>query len=94
MSKAKVKQGFGCITARYAGPTDSKGARVIVRSPVRSMIVSWDHALSSEANFDAAVSAFAERYRLYGTWVRTSLPGDNGLVYVRTVMEQRPDEGA
>ncbi len=83
-SEVKVERGLGCVTAKFVGPTNFRGSRVIVRG-VRMMQVSWDHAKDHDGNFEAAVQAYANRYKVGGTWVRASLPGNNGYVFVRTV---------
>jgi hypothetical protein len=42
------------ITTKYAGPTDSSGARVIAKCEAKKIIVPWDHALGAPENHAAA----------------------------------------
>lgn len=56
------------ITTRYAGPTNFRGSRVIVRADPGRMIVPWDHALGVEDNHKAAAKAYASKYGWTGHW--------------------------
>lgn len=69
------------IQTRYAGPTDSRGSRIIVKADAGRMTVSWDHALDVTENHTAAARKFAEKYGWEGKWVGGSLPG-GGYVFV------------
>ncbi len=48
------------ITTQYAGPTNTKGSRVMVKSWLKNKAVSWDYALSSEDNHKAAAQALVD----------------------------------
>lgn len=48
------------ITTEYKGPTNTKGARILVRSWLKNKTVSWDHALNSEENHKAAAYALID----------------------------------
>ena len=42
------------ITTRYAGPSDSRGSRVIAKCDAGRITVPWDHALNAPDNHAAA----------------------------------------
>ncbi len=48
------------ITTQYAGPTNTKGSRVMVKSWLKNKAVSWDHALNSEDNHKAGAQALVD----------------------------------
>jgi hypothetical protein len=70
------------IETKYIGPTDHRGARVKASAEAGSVTVPWDHALSSEANHDAAARALILKYGWHGTWVRGGRADSKGNVYV------------
>lgn len=43
------------ITTRYAGPTNTRGSRVIVNSWNGRTVYSWDYAKDVQANHEAAI---------------------------------------
>ena len=48
------------ITTTYAGPTNTKGSRVMVKSWLKNKAFSWDHALNSEENHRAAAQQLVD----------------------------------
>lgn len=48
------------ITTQYAGPTNTKGSRVMVKSWLKNKAVSWDHALNTEDNHKAAAQELVD----------------------------------
>lgn len=65
------------ITTRYLGPTNHRGTRVVAEAQAGRLVVSWDHALSPEANHEFAARQFAMRLgwlpraeRLEGGWLK------------------------
>ena len=48
------------ITTTYAGPTNTKCSRVMVKSWLKSKAFSWDHALNSEENHKAAAQQLVD----------------------------------
>ena len=48
------------ITTAYAGPTNTKGSRVMVKSWLKNKAFSWDHALNSEENHKAAAQQLVD----------------------------------
>ena len=48
------------ITTSYAGPTNTKGSRVMVKSWFKNKAFVWDHALNSEANHKAAAQQLVD----------------------------------
>ena len=57
------------ITARYAGPTNHRGSRIIVRACAGRMEIGWDDSIGSDENYARAIRAFAEKWGWDGTWV-------------------------
>ena len=43
------------ITTKYAGPTNTRGSRVIVKSWNCRTVYSWDHTKDARANHEAAI---------------------------------------
>ncbi len=57
------------IRTRYAGPTDSRGSRVVAdhrrdSETVWRVTIPWDHALSSEQNHENAAARLLSRFSL------------------------------
>lgn len=53
------------LYARYSGPTNTRGARVIVKArdgKGYTMLVSWDHALNASENFAHAAKALCDKH--------------------------------
>ena len=48
------------ITTSYAGPTDTKGSRIMVKSWLKNKAFGWDHALNSEENHKAAAQQLVD----------------------------------
>lgn len=48
------------ITTQYAGPTNTKGSRVMVKSWLKNKAVSWDYSQSSQDNHKAAAKALVD----------------------------------
>lgn len=49
------------ITTKFAGPTNSQGSRIIVKSWKGRTVYSWDHALNSNQNHAAAIDEHIKR---------------------------------
>ena len=49
------------ITTKYIGPTNSRGARVKATCDAGTITISWDHALNTEGNHDAAALALVRK---------------------------------
>lgn len=79
---------FACIRTRYAGPTNTKGSRVLVSEDrgfadykPRRMSVSWDHALNVSANHAAAAQAWLDRHNAGARVVLPGLEYDNDFYF-------------
>jgi len=48
------------ITTTFAGPTNTKGSRIMVKSWLKNKSVSWNHAFNSEANHKAAAQVLVD----------------------------------
>ena len=48
------------ITTSYAGPTNTRGTRVMAKSWLKNKAFGWDHALNSEANHKAAAQQLVD----------------------------------
>ena len=81
------------ITTRYIGPTNNRGSRVKAKCWAGSITVSWDHALGTEQNHDAAAIALVQKLGWHyadrthnrdpGAFMyRGELPFGTGNVYV------------
>lgn len=77
-----VVRPYQAIVTKYAGPTNSRGSRIIVRAQAGRMIVAWDHALNPSQNHAAAARAFAEKWGWNGAWFMGANPGDSGYTFV------------
>lgn len=93
--------GRGCfvrqaITTRYAGPTNSKGSRILVRSGGGlKMTVPWNYALDIAANHAVAAETMARRQGWAGDWHGGSTPDGYAFVvavpgYTAPCFEVRP----
>jgi hypothetical protein len=74
------------IVTRYAGPTNHRGARVIVKAQAGRKVIPWDHAHGPEHNHRDAALAFARsmRWMEYGDWelVGGAMPDGTGYCFV------------
>ena len=70
------------IQTKYAGPTETRGSRVLVRTEAGRRIYPWDDAFDSAANHIAAAKAFAEEYGWNGSWFGGASPDGKGYVFV------------
>lgn len=73
------------IVTRYAGPTNHRGSRIIVRAQAGRMTVPWDDALDVADNHRSAARAFAQRWDWAGEWMGGAMPDDTGYAFVRAV---------
>lgn len=48
------------ITTQYAGPTNTKGSCVMVKSWLKNKAVSWDHSLNTDGNHKAAAQVLVD----------------------------------
>ncbi len=48
------------ITTSYAGPTNSRGCRVLVKSWMKNKAFGWDYSLNSEENHKAAAQQLVD----------------------------------
>ncbi|MDB4989037.1 MAG: hypothetical protein JWN04_4215 [Myxococcaceae bacterium] len=72
---------YQAIETRFFGPTNHRGSRVRVKCQARTMYVSWDHALDSEANHVAAARALATAMEWSGAWVGGALADGRGYAF-------------
>lgn len=82
------------ITTQYAGPTNTKGSRVMVKSWLKNKAVSWDCSQSSQDNhLDAAQKLVDElnKDRQQVEWMKDmfwtiiaggSMPDGKGYAYI------------
>lgn len=80
------------ITTKYLGPTNFRGGRIKAQAWAGSITVSWDHALDTDGNHDAAALALVRKLgwdkadrihmRLDPVLYRGGLPNNQGNVYV------------
>ena len=70
------------IETEYRGPTNTRGSRIIARAQAGRISVPYDHALSVEANHDAAARALVAEWGWFGTWIRGGAANGRGNVYV------------
>lgn len=48
------------IITSYAGPTNTKGSRILAKSWIKNKAFTWDYSLSSEENHKAAAQALVD----------------------------------
>lgn len=48
------------ICTSYAGPSNTRGSRIMVKSWLKNKAFGWDHALNSEANHKAAAQQLVD----------------------------------
>ncbi|MDK4729358.1 hypothetical protein [Rhizobium phaseoli] len=78
---------YQAITTKFFGPTNYRGSRVKATAEAGSITVSWDHALNSEQNHDAAAKALAEKFGWRGAWFSGGTPTGNCYVWVPSAGE-------
>jgi hypothetical protein len=83
------------IETRYLGPTDFRGSRVKATCEAASVTLSWDDALDSVGNHDAAARALIRKMRWEGSdWYRGATKDSPGYVYVRASRFDLLDTGS
>lgn len=81
------------ITTQYAGPTNTKGSRVMVKSWLKNKAVSWDYSQSSQDNHNQAAQTLinvlnADRAKngyddyLWNIVANSSMPDGKGNAYI------------
>lgn len=74
---------FQSIETKYLGPTNFRGGRIKAQASGKfSRTYSYDHALSVEANHNAAALRLAVELKWAGRWCGGSSQSGNGNVYV------------
>ena len=48
------------ITTSYAGPTNTRGSRIMAKSWLKNKAFGWDYSLNSEANHKAAAQQMVD----------------------------------
>ena len=69
------------ISMAYKGPTDTKGARITINGAAHRMVVPWNYALDTGANYRAALNAFLIEHGVRGEWYGSDTTG--GVLWVR-----------
>lgn len=69
------------ITTRFLGCTTLRGSRYSATDGDNRIYLSADDALSSEANHDAAATAFCAMRKWKGTLLRGSIKNENVYVW-------------
>ena len=77
------------FTTRYAGPTDTKGSRIVVRSVKGTKTYPWHHEIDAFANHEGAARA-AARSQFLGDSTEADvpsaqLPDGSGYVFLFAV---------
>jgi hypothetical protein len=77
------------ITTKYAGPTNSRGARIIATevsgdTKRRRRSFPWNYSLGHERNHDIAARELAYSLKLDGRWAKGYVH-NGGNVYVRVI---------
>ena len=70
-TKGKATMGISygqAVTAKYIGPSNTRGARIAVSAQAGRMVVPWDHALNRDENFAHAIELFVLRWEWWGAW--------------------------
>lgn len=86
------------ITTAYAGPTNTKGSRVMVKSWLKNKAFGWDYSLNSEDNHKTAAQQLVDILNSdrvnkgYGDyhWViiaSGSMPDGKGNAYIIDLIE-------
>lgn len=70
------------ISTRYLGATNYRGSRVVAKAQAGRVIVSWDDAIGTDENHDAAAFALAAKFGWKGPLVGGGSPDGKGNVYV------------
>ena len=76
------------ITTRYAGPTNTRGSRIIAKAYGGSVTIPYPYDLNSEQGHAKAARTLAEKLAKEGgrgwcgVWVAGGLPDERGNCYV------------
>ena len=72
------------VTAKYLGPSNTRGARIAVSAQAGRMVVPWDDALNRDENFAHAIELFVRRWEWWGAWT-LGAARDGSTVACRTL---------
>lgn len=74
------------ITTKWAGPTNSRGSRIIATADwgdhKHRLTVAWNYAHNVDRNHQLAAMALARKLGWHGQWVGGEL--EHGFAFVRT----------
>lgn len=76
------------ITTRYAGPTNTRGSRIIAKANAGTITIPYPHELNTEQGHAKAARALVEKLAKEGgrgwcgVWVAGGLPDERGNCYV------------
>lgn len=70
------------VTTKYLGPTNHRGARIVVKCQAGRHVVSWDDALDVVANHERAALRLIATLGWSGHWAGGALPDDTGYCFV------------
>lgn len=69
------------IVTKYLGPTNFRGSRVKATADAGSVTLSWDDALDSRSNHEAAAKALADKFGWRGRLIGGGLPTGYAFVF-------------
>ena len=72
------------IVTKFAGPTNTRGSRIIATCQAGRKMVEYDHSLGTLENHGAAAKKLAEKVNWHGLWIGGGLPSQDGYVWVLT----------
>jgi hypothetical protein len=73
---------FQAITTKYAGPTNSRGSRIIAKAAAGRVTMHYDHALNIEGNHAKAAEMLARKFNWTGSYYPGGMPDDSGYCFV------------
>ena len=69
------------IQTTYKGPTNSRGSRILAKTPAGRISLSYSHDLNSDRNHSAAAEALARKLGWSGRWIMVGCPSEDGYIF-------------
>lgn len=72
------------VTTKFLPVTNAKGARIVVRSQAKRIVVHWDDGCDVYDNHERAARSLLRQlgWLAFGEWVGGALPDDTGYAFV------------
>ena len=69
------------IQTTYKGPTNSRGSRILAKTPAGRITFLYHDRLTLKGNHIEAAAALARKLGLSGRWIMVGCPSEDGYIF-------------